>query len=99
MSRGNQSQHAPRAREDALADRSTLANLITDDVPTRPAGDPPIKHEGHPQRLPPHIETCKSCKSLVNPVYNWSKVSITTRTSLRSSNTASGSQASISSLE
>ena len=57
VSRGDQSQHAARAREDALADRSTVANIFTDNVPTRPAGDPAPENPRHSQRLPPHLET------------------------------------------
>ena len=39
VSRGHQGQHAARTREDALAHRSTPANLFTNDLPARPPRD------------------------------------------------------------
>src|SRR5690349_4399911 len=112
MSRRDQSQHATRARENALAHRSLTANLITDDLPSRSPRDPALEHEGYSEGLPPDLRSFTQSRQedflaplrfplrlCVKYSYKLSKVRRTRSVSERSGSRASGWQARISASE
>jgi hypothetical protein len=74
MQGGHQNQHEADAREDAMADRQALPNVVANDLSARTTGYTSACDEGHRERFRPHMRNDHNQPTPEKPSVFWKRV-------------------------